>query len=126
MKWINSFIILLLFGISCTSGTMKTIENFFVKKNCNKGILISCIKCACIIQELNKIATSNPGLLQGYQVYGDPACLTEFIIKDKIFPLQQSSIDSISTEFYNLVIYNNGKLTMVKTENVAKMKKYLE
>lgn len=126
MKWINRLTVLLLTGISCTSGKMKTIESFFEKKNCNRGILISCIRCACIIQELNTIATDDPGLLEKYQVYGDPACLKEFKLKDKVIPLQQSSIDSISTDFYNLVIYNHGRLTLAKTEEVADMKKYLE
>lgn len=126
MRLKNSLFISVFFFLSCGSGKkMDKIESFFRDKNSSRAILISCIKCKCIIDELNRISGSNSDLLSRYEIYGDPTCLQDLHINNRVKPIMQSSIDSISTDFYNLVIYNQGRVTMVKTEKAELIEKYL-
>lgn len=124
-------IILLCFNaLSCNFSSPDQFNKFHFLAAENDAIVISCIKCNCIIDELNKIYTKNSSLINHYEIYGDTTCLNALGFKSKIRYLSQLSIDSISAGFYNMLIIKKqeGKTTavMVKTEDTEKMIKYLK
>jgi hypothetical protein len=131
MKYLsNGFIILaLVTGCNTKTGSRK-LAGFSVLLNGEKTIVISCVRCNCVIEELNKIIGNQPGLLNGYSFIGDTTCTEGFLWRHKIIQYNQKQLDDISTDFYNLLIIkktsgNEPKIKLVKTEESFEMKKYL-
>jgi hypothetical protein len=127
MKFISLGIIVLL--ISCTSSN--NIKGDFSKiindKSC---IIISCLKCDCIIGEINKISSTNPSLIENYDIFIDSDCARGLNPTIRYSHIEQASLDSISTDIYNMLVLKkekNGvvKSTIIETKDSPKMEKIL-
>jgi hypothetical protein len=94
-----------------------------------KTVIISCIKCQCIIDELNDYAASNRIDTSVMAIFGDTACLKGLSGKVPLRHLPQSYIDSCSTDFYNALVITNRKGSMgrkiVATKDASNLNKYL-
>jgi hypothetical protein len=131
MKYlINGYIILaLVTGCNTATGSRK-LAGFSTLLKGEKTVVISCIRCNCVIEELNRIIGSQPDLLEGYTFVGDTACTEGFLWRHKIIQHSQKELDEISTDFYNLLIMKKKKggkpmMKLVKTEESSDLRKYL-
>ena len=123
MKWISLFLVL---TAGCGKENYKNFLPLLDRAQSDKVILISCVRCNCIIEDLNKLLEEHSKALEGYRFMGDSACLKNFKGKDRLIHISQASIDSISMEVYNMLIRNGQKIRLVKTEEAEKMEHYLE
>jgi hypothetical protein len=90
-----------------------------------KLIVVACMRCGCIIEELTHIHKTNPALLQSYTILGDTNCLAPLKGFTDIHHFSQQQQDSVSVDFHNMLIYNGDKsknrVTLVKTEESDRM-----
>ena len=107
--------------------TVKEFDHLVSKK---KTVIISCIKCQCIIDELNNYATKNKIDNNEIMIYGDTTCLKTLSKNIPINHLPQSYIDSCSTEFYNVLIItkhaNVLEHKIVTTKEAVNLSEYLK
>jgi len=101
--------------------------NFLSKKKTT--LIISCIKCNCIIEELNNIFKTGVDTTT-LQIYGDSTCLSSLNSKIRFTQLNQQIIDSLSTDFYNVLIITktpvNRTYNVISTNESSKLKSYIE
>ena len=116
--------------VSCTakSNLQFNFAKHIGQKDC---IVISCLKCNCILDELNRIHKKDSALLARYDIFADSDCVIQLLPTIKIIPIEQKTLDSISTEFYNMVIIrhrsdNNFSATMIETKDAENIEKYLK
>jgi hypothetical protein len=118
-------IVLLLFLLeSCTGNISK--EQFKGIITSNQSILISCIKCNCIIEELNKIYQETPALLARYEILADSNCIGDLNPAIRYRHINQRSIDSCSTEFANMLIFKKNAIHEVEAAKVKRIRGHLE
>lgn len=127
-----NFFKIILFCTILASCTSKNDKQFAMFASLHKGkdiILVSCVKCNCIIEELNLINQQKPELLAPYDIYIDSACKHSLSTTIKTVHINQASIDTLSVDLYNaLIIKKRGdKFTtkMVETKDAQKMPKML-
>lgn len=119
----------LLLLISCQPGS--TVQFDFSKHIRNKDcIVISCIKCNCILDELNRIQRKDSTLLSHFDIFVDKNCATPLLPSIKTIQLEQAALDSISTDIFNLLIISRKqasekKATIVRTKDAVNIEKYL-
>src|SRR4051794_6937455 len=127
MKLISLFAILLL-GCNHSNNRFDSFHSLINNSTTSKAIIISCIHCNCIINDLNSLIVKKDPLIKEFIFYGDTACLKDLLIKDKIIYISQAKLDSISTDFYNMLIYNKNRygnvFKMVKTEESYNLRSY--
>jgi hypothetical protein len=118
--------------IMLASCANKNDKRFAVFASLHKGkdiILVSCIKCDCMIEELNLINQQKPELLAPFDIYIDSACRHSLSKTIKTVHISQASIDTLSVDLYNaLIIKKRGdKFTtkMLETKDARKMPKML-
>lgn len=127
MKLNKLIVLIVFFGCKNKNG----IQNFsaLLGENASKTIIISCIRCSCTIDDLNKLISNNDPAIADYRFIGDTTCLNGFVSKKRVVHVSQKKLDSISTNFYNLLIYNpnkkNKKFKMLKTEDSENLKFFL-
>jgi hypothetical protein len=130
MKYIN--ILLIIFYLQgCGKDSNKAELEKFEKLSENKNaIIISCNKCGCIINALNDVYAKSPGLVKSYNIYGDSACLQGLDRNIIYINLQQQAIDSISTQFHNLIIVkkeeNHCSCRMINTNEAENLSRFLK
>jgi hypothetical protein len=114
---------------SCTSKNDKQFAMFASLHNGKDIILVSCIKCDCMIEELNLINQQKPELLAPYDIYIDSACKHSLSKTIKTVHINQASIDTLSVDLYNALIIKKRGSTfttkMVETKDAQKMPKML-
>lgn len=124
-----SSILVSIFLISCNQKLNKEYQKFDFLVKADKTIILSCTNCSCIINELNRFAESHKINSKELIIYGDTSCIYGLNNKISINYLSQSSIDSISTTFYNmLLIKRSGKkytYKIIETKNSNLLTKYL-
>ena len=123
MKSINVIILFIL--LSGCSGTSKFDSDLLAKRlqKKHKGLIISCIKCNCILEAFNE----NRDLLKDITIYGDSLCIPKqnFV---QFSNLTQGTLDSVYEKNYNVILFkfgsnNNFKYKLIKTEETMKFKK---
>jgi uncharacterized protein YvpB len=107
------------------SGFLEIVKGSIHKK----AIIVSCIRCGCTIDDLNNLIDKNDPIVVSYDFYGDTTCLNKFKLRNKVNHTPQAKLDSISVDFYNLLIYNKAKygdkLKMIRTEDSENLKAFL-
>lgn len=118
-----------IFLFSCQPGS--TVHFDFSRHIKDKDcIVISCIKCNCILDELNRIQRKDSTLLAHFDIFTDKGCATQLLSSIKTVQLDQSAIDSISTDVYNMLIISRRqagekKATIIRTKDAGNIEKYL-
>jgi hypothetical protein len=122
MKQIKCGLLLIVFlGCKNQEPEYNGFINMFHLKSNDKALIISCIKCECIIEQLYLMNKRNPALLRQYNIYADTICIQNIAYKgDNVKLVSQKMFDSVSVDFYNMLIYNpkkfGNRLRMVKTD----------
>lgn len=124
MRYLSFFLVAYLF-----TGVLSCSEHDFnselLKKNTNsdEGIIVSCIRCNCVIEELTDYYKSNKNIESKIQLYADTNCLKPFS-KKKINFLSQKVLDSVYEKNYNLILFKRDRdkydYKLVKTEDALK------
>ncbi len=118
--------------VSCKQEQKKffLFSEFLTRNSTDKAIIISCVRCSCVIDDINSIELNNQKLLHEYLIIGDSSCLKSLKVKNKIIHVPQIKLDSLSTDLYNVLIIKrvNGdyQTKMIKTEESANMEYYLK
>ncbi len=91
--------------------------------NSEEGIIVSCIRCTCVVEELDSYYLVNDNFVTKVPLYADTNCLQPFL-KKKINHLNQRVLDSIYEKNYNLILFKREGSTynfkLVKTEDAIK------
>ncbi len=94
------------------------------------AIFLSCTRCGCIVEELNKINFSDPESLLKFDIYADSNCIKDVGFKKILKYSPQSFLDSVYEENYSIILFkkgkNNIKMHLVKTEESKNMKQILD
>ena len=92
-------------------------------------IFLSCTRCGCMIEELEKIYKSNPTLLNKFDFLTDTTCLDYSLFREIVRHTPQNKLDSIYKENYNVLLFKNDadsiKYTLIETKNSSRMEKIL-
>ncbi len=114
---------------SCAGKSDKKFAMFSSLHNGKDIILVSCIKCDCVIEELNLINQQKPELLEPYDIYIDSNCKRSLSKTINTVHINQASIDTLSVDLYNALIIkkrgNTFTTKMVETKDAQKMPKML-
>lgn len=122
-------LLLLVFLFSCKHDS--TVDFDFSKHSKDKDcIVISCTKCNCILDELNRIQRKDSALLTHFDIFVDKDCATPLLPSIRTVPIEQSALDSISTDIYNMLIISRKqasekKATIIHTKDADNIEKYL-
>ena len=113
------YVIFFLLFFSCNNTTEKFDVNIFSQYiNSNKAIVVSCIRCECIM-DFVKNRSKEFSDKYGVKMYADSSCHDKEDITG-FLNIQQNVIDSIYERNYNLILFKkvNGKVQMrvLKTE----------
>jgi hypothetical protein len=126
----------ILFLLSCNSTTKSedssiNINNELMKdKLGNKpAIFFSCVRCGCMVSELNEIYKKDSIFFDKFIFYADTSCINEISFKKKIIHSPQSFLDSIYDENYSVILFkrngNHIDTRLIKTDEAEKMKSIL-
>ena len=132
MKQIKYGIIFILFwGCKRKEPEYNAFINKFQLKANDKALIISCIKCNCIIEQLYLMNKRNPSILGQYTIYADTVCIQNLSYSgNNVKQVSQKIMDSVTVDFYNALIYNpkkfGSRLKMVKTEESAKIEEMMK
>jgi hypothetical protein len=133
MKFLNNilscfFIAFAIVSCNLTSNKLEFGNLLDLKQNKN-CLLISCVKCSCITNELDRLYKKDSNTFRNYIIYGDTSCLKSTKFKHLVVQKSQSSIDSFSMNFYNVLIFNPKKFgkipKMVLTEESHLLEKFM-
>jgi hypothetical protein len=95
-----------------------------------KTVILSCIKCKCIIDELNGYQARHKIDTMRFDFYGDTTCFFELSKAFRINHLPQKYVDSCSVEFYNMLVLTkrNNIITAkeVATKEARKLPQFFE
>jgi hypothetical protein len=129
MRFFKLFTVCLLLAACSNNSTTKDLSMFSRLHNGKHIILVSCIRCNCMVEELNLIQQQKPALLEPYDIYIDSACKSSLLPAIKTVHISQESIDSLSTDVYNALIIkkkgNGFDIRMLETKDAQKMPKML-
>jgi hypothetical protein len=127
-----NFLKITLFCAILASCASKNDKQFAMFSSLHKGkdiILVSCVKCDCMIEELNLINAQKPQLLAPYDIYIDSTCRHSLSKTIATVHISQASIDTLSVDLYNALIIkkrgNTFTTKMVETKDAQKMPKML-
>lgn len=120
---------LLLFSCQLSQKNKAPITQFNHLAVKEKTFIISCVKCQCIIDELNNYSARNNLDTNRYTIYGDTSCLSSLSKTYRIRHLPQQYIDSCSIDFYNMLILTKKEdkihTRMISTDEADKISSYL-
>lgn len=97
---VKLFAFLLIFILGCTE---KSFNKLLLEKNlgdAKQGVIISCIRCNCVLSDLEKVVKQNKGV----NLYGDTNCISPISGLDVRF-LAQRTLDSIYDKNYNIILF---------------------
>ncbi len=124
------FFILIVSILSCNHVNNKSFSGFKKYAENKSSIIISCVKCGCVTDELNKISEQNPKLLKEYDIYIDSTCKANLDKNIKTQQISQKTIDSISTEFYNILILKKKdkdvEIQNLKSKDITKLENLMK
>jgi hypothetical protein len=93
------------------------------------AVFFSCVRCGCMVAELNKIYYNDPHFFDKFTFYADSNCVKEVIFKKLIVHSPQAFLDSVYDENYSVVIFkktgNDIDTRLIKTEGSTDMKSIL-
>jgi hypothetical protein len=93
------------------------------------AIFFSCVRCGCMVVELNKIYHTNPHFFDKFTFYADTTCIKEIIFKKRVVHSPQAFLDSVYDENYSVMVFkksgNDVSTRLIKTEESEKMKTIL-
>lgn len=132
MKLINLAVVIIsiLSFYSCESkvssiqnGNIDTLK--LANKFGDKPLLfISCLRCECFNEELNKIYNRNPKVFKKFIVYADTACSKQFNFGSIINHSSQLFLDTVYDENYNVVLFKKVEEKVIwKTINANESEK---
>lgn len=126
-KIISALIFIVFIPQSCVHN--KSLEGITNKFNSKKVLIVSCIQCRCINEELEKMYLNNKNIFSDYLLIGDTACLYGLDFRKAVKHTPQRVIDSIFPENFNLTIINNikypNRLIKVNTKDANSIKSFL-
>jgi hypothetical protein len=124
MKSIN--ILMTVFFFSCKGNHSDASRlNALIHDDSPRKIVISCIRCGCVDDELNRVFEKEPGKLGRYKIYGDTSCRGRINAAIEIHDIRQPLLDSMMPDFYNILLIKDAKGKMVQTEEMEKLVDYL-
>jgi hypothetical protein len=129
MKFL-SYCILFLY-LTCIFSCKTNLRLTEIKKEfkAENILIVSCIQCACINDELERLYLSDKKSFDNYLVIADTNCIRSFQFKNVVKFAPQRLIDSIFPENYNLSIINESKypnkIISVTSTNSKKIKSKL-
>jgi hypothetical protein len=127
MKLISLTYIIFLFSCNSIKNQYEKYKGFATLYKNKTTVLISCIKCNCIIDELNIIYDKDSTVFNDLDVLMDTTCKVNLNKKISINYIPQSKIDSISTDFYNmLIIKKDNKIYNIETKESSKLYSFLK
>jgi hypothetical protein len=93
------------------------------------AIFFSCVRCGCMVAELNKIYYNDPHFFDKFTFYADSNCVKQVIFKKLIVHSPQAFLDSVYDENYSVIVFkktgNDIDTRLIKTEESEKMKSIL-
>jgi hypothetical protein len=93
------------------------------------AIFFSCVRCDCMVAELNKIYYNDPHFFDKFTFYADSSCVKKVIFKKLIVHSPQAFLDSVYDENYSVIVFkktgNDIDTRLIKTEESEKMKAIL-
>lgn len=121
------FLLLLAAGCHTAAPPRPTLAHLDYLANNNNAIVISCLRCGCIDDELNAL---DPALLHNYIIYADTNCTRTTLSRLRIQHIPQSRLDSIAPELYNMLVLKKNESAIIRelitTEASAQMAKVLK
>ncbi len=94
------------------------------------AIFFSCVRCGCMVVELNKIYHNDPHFFDKFTFYADTGCVKEIAFKKLIVHSPQSFLDSVYDENYSVIVFKKTGAAidtrLIKTEESTKMKSILK
>jgi hypothetical protein len=116
--------------VACTKKETVSFEGFRVlaaEQKAERIIVISCIRCGCVIDEMNLILRKDATAFNNYLVLADSNCTQHFIKPVPFRHIPQSRLDSISMDFYNLLIINGPakEVKLLTTEDSQHLGGYI-
>jgi hypothetical protein len=93
------------------------------------AIFFSCVRCGCMVTELNKIYNNDPQFFDKFTFYADTGCIKQISFKKLIVHSPQAFLDSVYDENYSVIVFkkmgNDIDTRLIKTEESEKMKSIL-
>ncbi len=94
------------------------------------ALFLSCIRCGCMVDELNYINHTSPKVLDRFDLFADTNCIKTLHFKSRVKHAPQSVLDSVYDENYSVMVFVKQGDTiaarLIKTEEVLKMKDILD
>ena len=118
-----SFFAVAVLMFSCSNKSKFDFRSFEKIANNKNSLLISCLRCGCVDEELEHIYKTNPELLNKYNIISDTTCLPQCTKSLPVTYLSKESQDSLSTDIYNLLIIDvkNKTVELVETEKMKNL-----
>lgn len=122
------FLLLVITGCQTAAPSRPTLSNLDYLAANKNAIVISCLRCGCIDDELGTIDTA---LLKKYTIYVDTNCTVKTLTRLPIHHIPQAQLDSIAPDLYNILVLikeKDGtiKRELITTEASAQMGKVLK
>lgn len=122
------FMLLVVTGCHTAAPSRPTLANLDYLAAEKNAIVISCLRCGCIDDELGTI---DPALLSRYTIYADTNCTKPTLSGLPIQHLPQARLDSIAPDLYNMLVLMKQKdgtieRELITTEASAQMAKVLK
>lgn len=113
--------------VSCSDGK-ESFDQFrtLLNKNESKAIVISCIRCGCVIEDINRILRDKPEALNDYTFLADTTCTKKFVAQVNIRHVPHALMDSLSLDFYNILIIKHEQVKIIKTEESKNILHFIE
>jgi hypothetical protein len=99
--------------------------NALINDDAPRKIIISCIRCGCVDDEINNILSNTPARINTYKIYCDTLCKGSIDSRVKMIDIRQQWLDSLMPDFYNIMIIKDGRSRMLTTEEVKQLSSYL-
>jgi len=127
MKLTSALLLCLLFtGCHHQNQQNEALKKFIPFTNGHKAIIISCNKCGCVIQALNDAYKKDSSTIAGYSIYGDSTCLGDLLPGIRIINTPQLLLDSMSTQWHNMLLIKNNQVQVIKTEDADQLARKLK
>jgi hypothetical protein len=103
---------------------------FAQKLHSQPALYLSCVRCDCMVDELNSLYRRKPQLLRRFTFFADTHCIKRLDFKHGITHSPQLFLDSVYDENYGVLVFRRQADTiegrLIKTEEVLDMGRILE
>lgn len=110
------FMLLVVAGCHTAAPSRPTLANLNYLATDKNAIVISCLRCGCIDDELGTIDTA---LLNKYTIYVDTNCTVKTLTRLPIHHIPQARLDSIAPDLYNMLVLIKEKDGTIKRELIT-------